>query len=157
IGVDEGLFSVDFRASERLAQLIIQVAGRAGRARKPGAVWLQTHHPDHALLRALLRRGYAHVAQSLLEERRDAGLPPYAHLALLRAEASTWPQVEEFLRYARMQAGEPERVSILGPLPAPMPRRAGVFRGQLLLNATERAALHGFIAPWIEALRSARS
>ncbi len=72
IGVDDGLFSVDFRASERLCQLIVQVAGRAGRALKPGKVWLQTLHPDHPLLRDLLKFGYAKVAKELLDERREA-------------------------------------------------------------------------------------
>ena len=108
IGVDEGLFSVDFRASERLCQLIVQVAGRAGRALKPGAVWLQTHHPDHPLLRALMRDGYDVAAQSLLQERRDTGLPPYAYLALLRAEAAAQIHVDEFLRNALQLAEQPQ-------------------------------------------------
>jgi len=153
VGVDEGLFSVDFRASERLAQLIVQVAGRAGRAHKPGDVWLQTHQPGHPLLRELLRHGYAHVARSLLEERRAATLPPFGHLALLRAEAPALPHVDEFLAAAVRLAGQPSQPSILGPMPAPMPRRAGLHRGQLLLSADERAALHAFLPAWVERLR----
>jgi primosomal protein N' (replication factor Y) len=155
IGVDEGLFSVDFRASERLCQLVVQVSGRAGRARKPGTVLLQTHHPDHPLLRNLLRDGYAAVAHQLLQERREAGLPPYAHLALLRAQAKTQAPVDEFLARAASVAGDPKGVSLLGPMPAPMPRRAGMVRGQLLLSANERAALHAFLPGWIEQLRAA--
>jgi primosomal protein N' (replication factor Y) len=154
IGVDEGLFSVDFRASERLCQLIVQVSGRAGRARKPGTVWLQTHHPDHPLLRDLIREGYATVARQLLQERREAGLPPYAYLALLRAQAKAQTPVDEFLAHAASLAAAPDGVSLLGPMPAPMPRRAGMVRGQLLLSADERAPLHAFLSGWIERVRA---
>lgn len=156
VGVDEGLFSIDFRAEERLAQLVVQVAGRAGRARKPGQVWLQTHHPDHPLLRTLLGHGYAAAAQRLLRERREADLPPYTHLALLRADAPQESHVQEFLQAAAALAMQPEGVSLLGPMPAPMPRRAGLQRGQLLLNADERARLHAFLPDWIVALRALR-
>ena len=154
IGVDEGLFSVDFRASERLCQLIVQVAGRAGRAHKPGTVVLQTHHPEHPLLRDLLRHGYAHVARGLLDERQQAGLPPYAHLALLRAEAKLSAATEAFLAAAASCATPPESVSLLGPMPAPMPRRAGMHRGQLLLSAAERKPLHTFLADWLARVRA---
>ena len=153
VGVDEGLFSVDFRASERLCQLIVQVSGRAGRALKPGTVWLQTHHPDHPLLRGLLRDGYAVAAQALLAERRETGLPPYAHLALLRAESSALAEVERFLQRARALSGTPKGVTLLGPMPAPMPRRAGLHRGQLLLSADERSRLHAFLPGWLTQLR----
>ncbi|MBU6198648.1 MAG: primosomal protein N' [Xanthomonadaceae bacterium] len=156
IGVDSGLFSVDFRASERLCQLIVQVAGRAGRALKPGEVWLQTHHPDHPLLRGLLGAGYAQVARELLAERREAGLPPYAHLALLRAEAKTQTATDEFLAVAAQAMAPPESVSLLGPMPAPMPRRAGSHRGQLLLSAANRKALHAFLPDWLVHLRELR-
>ena len=156
VGVDEGLFSVDFRAEERLAQLVVQVAGRAGRALKPGQVWLQTHHPDHPLLRTLLGHGYAAAAQRLLRERREADLPPYAHLALLRADASQQARVDEFLHAAVALAVQAEGVSLLGPMPAPMPRRAGLQRGQLLLSADERARLHAFLPGWIADVRVLR-
>jgi primosomal protein N' (replication factor Y) len=154
IGADDGLFSVDFRASERLCQLITQVAGRAGRAHKPGEVWLQTYHPEHPLLRDLLRHGYAYVARELLAERRLAGLPPFAHLALLRAEASSVAQVEGFLAAARAIAGRPVGVECVGPMPSPMPRRAGRHRGQLLLRAAERKPLHGFLPGWVAGVRA---
>jgi primosomal protein N' (replication factor Y) len=156
IGVDAGLFSADFRASERLSQLIVQVSGRAGRALKPGAVWLQTHHPDHPLLHDLLKSGYARVARELLDERRAAGLPPYVHLALLRAEAKAPAAVEEFLAAAVDVAQSPKDLSLLGPMPAPMPRRAGSHRGQLLLSADERKTLHAFLAPWLARVRELR-
>jgi primosomal protein N' (replication factor Y) (superfamily II helicase) len=153
VGVDEGLFSVDFRASERLCQLIVQVSGRAGRALKPGTVWLQTHHPDHPLLRGLLRDGYAIAAQALLAERRETGLPPYAYLALLRAESSALAEVERFLQRALASGRTPDGVTLLGPMPAPMPRRAGLHRGQLLLSAEERSRLHAFLPGWLALLR----
>jgi primosomal protein N' (replication factor Y) len=153
IGVDDGLFSVDFRASERLCQLVTQVAGRAGRASKPGSVWLQTHHPDHPLLRTLMRNGYPVAAQILLAERREAELPPYTHMALLRAEATLQAHVDAFLLHAATLAGEPAGVTILGPMPAPMPRRAGRWRGHLLLTAAERPALQAFLSPWLAQVR----
>ncbi|HEY2395448.1 MAG TPA: primosomal protein N' [Rudaea sp.] len=153
LGVDDGLFSVDFRASERLCQLVTQVAGRAGRALKPGAVWLQTHHPEHPLLRCLMRNGYAVAAQILLAERREAELPPYAHMALLRAEAPLQAHVDAFLQQAFALAATPHGVALLGPMPAPMPRRAGRFRGQLLLSAGERGALQAFLTAWLAHVR----
>ena len=153
VGVDEGLYSVDFRASERLCQLIVQVSGRAGRALKPGTVWLQTHNPDHPLLRGLLRDGYAVAARALLAERRETGLPPYAHLALLRAESNVLAQVDRFLQRAVELGAAPAGVSLLGPMPAPMQRRAGLYRGQLLLSADERSPLHAFLPNWLARLR----
>ncbi len=96
LDVDGSLYSSDFRASERLAQLFIQVAGRAGRASKPGEVVLQTHHPEHSLLQALLHKDYHHFALTALEERKLAQLPPYSFLSLFRAEANHTAQVEEF-------------------------------------------------------------
>ena len=151
VGVDEGLHSVDFRASERLAQLVVQVAGRAGRAKKPGRVLLQTHHPDHPLLRQLLAQGYAAAARDLLEERRSVQLPPVGHQVLLRADAHQREHVDAFLAdAARALAGTP--IQLAGPMPAPMPLRAGRHRGQLLMEADTRAALHGALRPWFPAL-----
>jgi primosomal protein N' (replication factor Y) len=148
VGVDEGLLSVDFRAGERLAQTVVQVAGRAGRAAKPGRVLLQTHHPDHPLLRQLLAQGYAAAAQELLAERRLALLPPFSHQALLRAEAHQRGHVDAFLQAANaaLPAGHPLQVA--GPMPAPMPLRAGRHRGQLLLEGDSRSALHEVLRAW---------
>ena len=101
VGVDEGLFSADFRAGEKLAQQLIQVAGRAGRAQRPGEVRLQTHHPDHPLLNTLIQGGYHAFAENELEQRQAAGFPPFAHLALLRAEAKHVEAAEAFLRIAK--------------------------------------------------------
>ncbi|WP_426662726.1 primosomal protein N' [Rhodanobacter aciditrophus] len=147
-GVDEGLLSVDFRASERLAQQLVQVAGRAGRATRPGRVLLQTHHPDHPLLRQLLAQGYAAAAQGLLAERRRGALPPYAHQVLLRAEAAQRVAVDAFLAEACAALPPEHGLQVAGPMPAPMPLRAGRQRGQLLLEAANRRELHAALRPW---------
>lgn len=152
VGVDEGLYSVDFRASEHLGQLIVQVAGRAGRADKPGLVVLQTHHPDHPLLTALLAGGYHALAKSLLDERQAANLPPYTHLALLRASAKRLDPVNAFLAHAAESATGP--IKVHGPLPAPMPLRGGVHRAQLLIEADERAVMQAFLPDWLDHLRN---
>ena len=159
VGVDEGLFSADFRAGEKLAQLLIQVAGRAGRAQLPGEVLLQTHHPEHVLLNTLLAGGYPAVAALQLAEREVAQFPPYTHLALLRAEAPTEADMQGFLREAREAFGTAEGVQLNGPMPAPMARRAGKARGQILLDAPQRAPLHAALNAWmprLHALKSAR-
>jgi primosomal protein N' (replication factor Y) (superfamily II helicase) len=148
VGVDEGLLSVDFRAGERLAQLVVQVAGRAGRARKPGRVLLQTHHPDHLLLRSLLSQGYAAAAKELLAERRQTDLPPYGHQVLLRCEAHQRAVVDAFLSEARAALPDTDTLQIAGPMPAPMPLRAGRQRGQLLIESTSRRQLHAAVRPW---------
>ncbi|MDE2306802.1 MAG: primosomal protein N' [Xanthomonadaceae bacterium] len=159
VSVDEGLHSVDFRAGERLAQLVVQVAGRAGRARKPGLVLLQTHQPDHPLLRGLLAHGYAAAARELLAERRQIQLPPYSHQVLLRADAPQRAQVDAFLAAAHAALPDGGPLQIAGPMPAPMPLRAGRHRGQLLLEAASRHSLHGILRTWqlqLAALPSAR-
>ncbi|WP_242113241.1 primosomal protein N' [Luteimonas aquatica] len=143
VGIDEGLFSADFRAGEKLAQLLIQVSGRAGRADKPGTVWLQTHHPGHPLLQTLIQGGYHAFAEQELAQRQAAGFPPFGHLALLRAEAKQADAPMAFLHAAkRALADKQASVALHGPLPAPMARRAGMHRAQLLLAADERRPLH---------------
>jgi primosomal protein N' (replication factor Y) len=154
------LFSGDFRASERMAQLIVQVAGRAGRAEEPGKVIIQTHLADHPLLIQLTEQGYFAFAEQALSERRAAGLPPFSHLALLRAEAHKPGQAEGFLDNA---CAEAERllaemnlgaIELLGPVPAPMERRAGRYRAQLLLQASARAPLHRLLSAWLLVLEN---
>ena len=161
LDADSGLFGVDFRAPERMAQLLLQVAGRAGRGDRAGRVVLQTHHPDHPLLRVLVLEGYRKFCEGALEERRDARLPPFASLALVRAEASQREPPQSFLRDAEKCASAHSQagVSVLGPVPSPMERRAGRYRAQLLVDAVSRAALQRFLPGWIaalEALPSAR-
>ncbi len=145
VGIDEGLFSADFRASEKLAQQLIQVAGRAGRAERPGEVWLQTHHPDNALLHTLVNGGYHAFAEAELLQREAAGFPPFAHLALMRAEAKQVEQANEFLAAVKQLIPAQNSVERFGPMPAPMPRRAGFQRTQLLLSAEQRRPLHGVL------------
>ncbi len=152
VGIDEGLFSADFRASEKLAQLLIQVAGRAGRADKRGEVWLQTHHPGHPLLQLLIQGGYHAFAEAELAQREEAGFPPFAHLALLRAEASHADAPMAFLQIAASLLRANEAIDVHGPLPAPMPRRAGMQRAQLLLSATDRRVLHAALDDIMPAL-----
>ncbi|MFC4819817.1 primosomal protein N' [Dokdonella ginsengisoli] len=152
VGADEGLFSVDFRAAERLGQLVVQVAGRAGRAERPGAVILQTHDPAHPLLAVLLDGGYRALATQLLKDRRAAGLPPFAHFALLRAEAKSPQALDAFLR-AAMAKIDANGLLAHGPLAAPMPLRAGAHRGQILLEAAVRGELQAFLPRWLDALR----
>ncbi len=163
VGVDEGLFSSDFRASEKLAQQLIQVAGRAGRAEHRGEVWLQTHHPDHPLLETLIHGGYPAFASVELEQRQAAGLPPCAYLALLRAEATHPDMASAFLQAARdalrSNNDDAEPVELHGPMSAPMPRRAGMQRMQLLLSSPHRRSLHALLQralPVIHALPQAR-
>ncbi|PWG64856.1 primosomal protein N' [Spiribacter halobius] len=148
IDADQGLFGADFRAPERLAQLIVQVAGRAGRAERPGEVLIQTHHPEHPLLQTLIHHGYPAFAQAALAERQAAGLPPERSLALLRAEAPGAAAPRAFLDAARNTAPA-TRVELLGPLPAPMERRAGRYRAQLMLQADARRDLHALLDVWL--------
>ncbi|MFO1493765.1 MAG: primosomal protein N' [Lysobacterales bacterium] len=152
VGVDEGLMSPDFRASERLAQLIVQVAGRAGRAERPGVVLLQTHEPAHPLLQTLLRHGYGAYAREALVARAATALPPVSHAAVLRAEHAEPAPPERFLAALQREltlAGHPG-VELAGPLPAPQPRRQGRWRFQLILTAAERPALHSALARLME-------
>lgn len=158
LDADGGLFSADFRASERMAQLIVQVAGRAGRAEEPGRVIIQSHLADHPLLVQLTEQGYFAFAEQALSERRSAGLPPFCHLALLRAEAHKPGQAEDFLDQACTEAElqleelKLSGIELLGPVPAPMERRAGRYRAQLLLQGNARAPLHRLLNSWLGAL-----
>ncbi len=151
---DQGLFGIDFRAGERMAQLITQVAGRAGRAEKRGEVVIQTHHPDHPLLQRLCHEGYHAYAREGLAERHTAALPPYTHMALLRAEAARVELPEQFLdeAMAAAQALGVAGVELYGPLPSPMERRAGKYRAQLLLQSGQRGGLHRLLGGWVKQL-----
>jgi len=154
LDADYGFFSPDFRASERLAQLLIQVAGRAGRAERPGEIIIQTHHPEHPLLQQLIAKGYPVFAQAELKERQEAQLPPYAFIALLRAEALRYEHVDVFLQQAKalFQQQASDTTDILGPIPAPMPKRAGHYRGQLLVQSPNRQSLQTLLKNCISRL-----
>ncbi|WP_067983975.1 primosomal protein N' [Neptuniibacter pectenicola] len=150
INADSGLFSADFRGMERTAQLILQVAGRAGRAEDPGTVLMQTYHADHPTLQTLVEHGYSAFAQEELHNRKVAQLPPYTHYALLRAETTTKYRAESFLGALRQQLEDdlllPEHVHWIGPFPSPMEKRAGMHRAQLMIYAENRKALHQLLA-----------
>ena len=156
LDADAGLFGIDFRATERMAQLLLQVAGRAGRGDRTGRVLLQTHHPEHPLLRVLVLEGYRKFCAEALAERRGARLPPFASLALVRAEALQRDAPQSFLHDAGACASARPHpgISVLGPVPSPMERRAGRYRAQLLVDATSRAALQRFLPGWIAELES---
>jgi len=163
VDADQALYGGDFRAIERMGSLITQVAGRVGRAGQPGEVLLQTHQPQHPLLRCLIESGYPAFCDAVLAQRRATGLPPYVHLALLRAESRREGVALAYLRSARdvlTAAGADARpVDLLGPAPASMERRAGYHRAQLLLRSSSRTALHRLLTaalPTLEALPSVR-
>ncbi len=153
VHADQGLFSADFRASERLAQTIVQVAGRAGRASRPGEVLIQTEFPEHPLLRSLIESGYEGFASTALAERAQAHWPPYTRLALMRADAPELAPVMRFLEAARdLAMPPPAHVSILGPVPASMARRADRHHAQLLIESGSRGALQSFLTEWVGAV-----
>lgn len=141
LDADGGLFSADFRGPEKMGQLLVQVAGRAGREAKAGKVIIQTHQPEHPLITSLVNDSYHQYARAILSERQASGLPPFGHLALLRAEASNLEQAEALLQNLR-DAAPPNSCQIFGPLPAPMTRKAGRFRAQLLVRSDQRKPLH---------------
>jgi len=147
---DQGLFGTDFRSSERLAQSVLQVAGRAGRADRAGEVWIQTFYPDHPLLQKLLAEGYDSFAAQALDERRAAAWPPFSHLALLRGECVSRELLFEFLEQARAHADalDASDIRVLGPASSPMERRSGRYRGQLLIQSAHRARLQHFLRGW---------
>ena len=152
VSADQALYGSDFRAIERMGQLVTQVAGRAGRADQPGEVFLQTHEPEHPLLQTLIKGGYGALSQAVLEERRLTGLPPYSHLALLRAESEQAAAPLRFLQQARALLPARGPVSPGEPVPAVMEQRAGRTRAQLLLQSGSRPALQKALSAWVAQL-----
>lgn len=144
---DSGFFSSDFRATENFGQLLMQVAGRAGRAEKSGHVIIQTRNPDHPQLQSLIQNGYNQLAQDLLNERQAAGLPPYSFLSLIRAHAKNAHVTHEFLEQVKALAIKlhTKTIKILGPIPSPMSKRSGNYHSQLLLQASDRVLLKHFL------------
>ncbi|WP_248730240.1 MULTISPECIES: primosomal protein N' [Halomonadaceae] len=163
INADAGLYASDFRALEQSAQLLVQVAGRAGRAEHPGRVLVQTLHSDDPHLRLLAEHGYDALAEQLLEERRAAGLPPFRFMALARFESAR----EADANALAASAGDALRewlapgagIHCLGPVPAPMERRQGRYHVQLMLSGEQRSKLHeasAWLIAWLESRREAR-
>jgi primosomal protein N' (replication factor Y) len=128
---------------------LAQVAGRAGRANKPGEVLIQTSFPDHPLFRALREHDYDGWAKILLAERQSAGFPPFVYQVLLRAEGKQESEVYNFLQRSRAAAVErAHAVEIYGVVPAAMPRRANHFMAQLLVQCESRKLLQQFLRVW---------
>ena len=144
LDADRGLFGTDFRSLEHMGQLVVQVAGRAGREATRGTVLIQTRNPDNEMLGKLVHEGYAAFADALLDERRAAELPPYAFVALIRAESPDAAAGLDFLGHVatRLARDTRGRLEILGPVPAPMERLGGRFRSQLFLQSDSRATLN---------------
>lgn len=154
IDADRGLFSTDFRASERLAQLFMQVSGRTGRSAKEGTVVVQTHNPEHPLFKQLIDQGYNFFSKSLLEERKHSTLPPYSYMAFLRAEAHNANDAKRFINNARMKLNSltREALQLFGPIPALIEKRSGRYRYQLIIQSSNRKSLHAHIEPWLNEL-----
>ena len=151
LDADSGLFSADFRGQEHMGQTIVQVAGRAGRADRAGEVLIQSRHGSHETLQTLANEAYSKFSEQQLKERSSAQLPPFFHLCLLRAEASQMQPALQFLeQLAKMCASFSQHNSLpieqLGPLPAPMEKRAGKYRVQLLLKAEKRGNLQALLS-----------
>ncbi|MCB1746221.1 MAG: primosomal protein N' [Gammaproteobacteria bacterium] len=156
VDADSRLYALDFRAEERLAQLLVQVAGRAGRAARAGRVLIQTHQPRHPVLRRVIDHGYGAYARAALAEREQASLPPFAAMAVLRAESPRAERPLAFLADARrllLDGGEAVEISF--PIPALMERRAGRYRALIVLSAATRGAIGRTLGPTLEALDGA--
>ncbi|MGW8247435.1 MAG: primosomal protein N' [Acidiferrobacterales bacterium] len=163
LNADQGLYGADFRGPEHLIQQVMQVSGRAGRADRSGEVLIQTWHPDHAAFKALVSHDYDMFVNAALQERQQAGFPPYTYFALLRAEATERGRALQFLDKARKLgvpiAAKNKSLELFDALNAPMEKRAGRYRAQLLLKSMTRPALHNCLSAWlplIEELPDAR-
>ena len=139
---DTGFLSADFRGPEHAGQLILQVAGRTGRGQLPGQVLIQSRQPEHALWQPLLSGSYHQLADAILQEREQLGLPPFGHLALLRAESPRADDARQLLTDISQDSASSTAVQLFGPAPAPLERRQNRFRFQLMLLSGERYPLH---------------
>ena len=158
LNADQGLYGVDFRSGEQLFQRIVQVAGRAGRAEKPGEVLIQTYHPDNPVFYALQQHDYQAYAQYVLEERRQAQFPPFTHFVLLRAESPHAGIALGFVQLARRLGAElpiSDQIMLGEPLASPMEKRAGRYRAQMLVMSPQRTVLHDFLSRWLDLLDAA--
>ncbi len=143
LNADQGLFGTDFRSTERFAQILLQVAGRAGRGDRAGEVLIQSHYPQHPLLQRLADQDYSAFAELAIAERGTSGWPPFSRLILWRAEATRREPAHAFLEQVAAAArGRVPGVSVLGPAAPSMERRGGRFRAQLLLHSRRRPPLH---------------
>lgn len=156
VDTDGALFSTELRAAEWLSQTLVQVAGRAGRTEKQGKVLVQTRCPENDLLRTALFKGYRAALDSLLATARDAGLPPYGHLAVLRFSCPDPTECERFGKAARACAPGVPAVRLAGPSASPRERIAGRWQHHFLINADARPLLHSYLGSWVQELRRIR-
>lgn len=158
LDLDSGLLSVDFRATERTAQLIIQVAGRAGRGEKKGEVYIQTLRPEHPLFHILTEQDYRSFALHTVKERQQALIPPFRYAALIRCESKSQETNQQFLQYyaQHIKADAQQDMDIWGPIPAPMERKAGRYQAHMVLLSTDRARLHFYIRHWWSQMMDAK-
>tara|TARA_R110002072_G_scaffold162069_1_gene313801 strand:- start:9561 stop:11771 length:2211 start_codon:yes stop_codon:yes gene_type:complete len=158
VDADRGLFSTDFRASERLAQLFMQVSGRTGRGVKEGTVIVQTYNPEHPLFQQLIEHGYNYFCNSLLQERDHSSLPPYSYMVFLRAEAHNSNDAKQFINDATMQLNQltNNKLLLFGPIPALIEKRSGRYRYQLIIQSDSRKSLHAQLDNWLENLEKSK-
>ena len=144
VNADQGLFGTDFRSGERMAQSIIQVAGRAGREDRPGEVLIQTAFPENKFWRTLMAGGYRQLSDNALAEREITRWPPFTRLALIRSAAHQHSDAHRLLDIAKryLDDNADNALRALGPVDAPMARKAGRYRAQLLLQSSDRPTLH---------------
>ncbi len=156
LDADQGLFSADFRSTESLAQLIIQVTGRAGRGDKKGEVFIQTSQPQHEFWQNIIKHGYAFTAQKILAERKMMAMPPTGSLCVIRAESQDESLAMQFLSDVSglFHQATQQEVIVMGPVPAIMERRAGRYRAQLLLLSQQRKPLHQLLDHFMPAISS---
>jgi len=154
LNVDHGLFSTDFRATERLAQLLIQVSGRAGRSNKKGKVLLQTYLPEHPLLNCLLDKGYSAFSKEALKIRKECALPPYTFMLLIRARANNMGMTQNFLKGVKSIIAKDniQSMTVYGPIPAMMERKAGMYQSQLIIFTPRRNNIQKNLANWTDAI-----
>lgn len=151
VDTDSGLFSADFRAAEQMGQLLLQVSGRAGRAEKPGTVMIQTRYPQHPLLQTLIQQGYHAFSRALLSEREETLLPPYSYFAVFRAESYTEQKANDFLTAIKTMCPTlDETITVLGPIPAFIAKRKGLYCQHLLVKANRRGLLQDFLKNMLE-------
>ena len=151
LNVDHALFSTDFRATERLAQQLIQVAGRTGRSRKKGTVLLQTYLPEHPLLNCLLSQGYNAFSKQALKIRQEYSLPPYSSMLMIRARANKQNMTQNFLQDVKsIMTEDTHGLTVYGPIPALMERKAGMYQSQLILFAKHRKTLQQHLNDWTQ-------
>jgi primosomal protein N' (replication factor Y) len=153
--MDAGFYSSDYKAIEKMGQLLLQVGGRAGREEKPGTICLQTHFPNEPVLRSLIEEGYTSFAEHLLADRLENELPPYHFQAMIRAEAVNRDEAMKFLGDLAKTLPHLPSTLALGPIPSQMEKKAGKFRAQLLLSSSHRKSLHQLISNCIALITDA--